>query len=623
MIFWCALALLPPQEPPLFENERDLYGGQRDVVGPARRPQPISRAPSSVYRLSSDDLDKLGVLSLGDALRRVPGLEVTRISATELNVSGRGMNDESSAAQGIMGLLDGRQTYNEFLGGVLWNALPVDLEDIESVEVLNGPASFLYGPNALHGLINIVTRSPLSFPEDRVMLRGSAGSYASNFQSLTYVRREGSTGLKVKLVHDDIDPFEGDDENTRDKTYAELRFETVLDEHRFDVTAGIGRQKADVLLAAFGVVGTEVYRNHIDEGFLKALYTWGGLRAHITWTRFRSDSFASRGIYSSFSVVTDVPDIDLQYAFDPAGGHTVTAGVGYRRASFETEDPDISLGRHATGLGWVFVQDEIELAEKLWVTAGLRLDDHSVAGTSTAPRLAAVWEAAPGHTVRASAGVGYRNPSLRELWLDLPVATLLGPGRIMGNRDLDPERTRLVEAAYVAERLGPFGARATLFYSRIDDLIHFVGAQPQNNGNEEVSGGEAELDVLLSESFLLFGNYTYISRRDRDSGRINRGAPRNTGNAGLRFTNSGGWGAILWATAFDSTQFDDPTGLTTPEKADAYALLNARVSWSFSLAKARGSLFVQGLNILDHDHREHPEGDSYGAILSGGVDLAW
>ncbi len=623
--------LLALQDPP-FPNESALFDVVQDVTV-FRRPQPLSRAPSSVGVLTEDDLAKLGMRTLSDALRIVPGLEVSRISATEVNISARGMNDESSAAQGIMGLLDGRQTYNEFLGAVLWEQLPVHPQDIEQVEVLRGPASFLYGPNALHGLVNIVTRSPLSYEADRVFLHASGGSYKSNTESLIYVRRKGDTGLKVKIVRDDIDQFEGRD-NTRDKVFLEGRFETRIEEHLVDVTAGIGEQKSDVLIAPFGGINREVFENRIEDGFLKALYTWSGLRVQASWTRFQSESELRENVYTPFSLELDMADVDVQYAFAPVSGHTVTAGLGYRRASFETRDEDISLGRHATGLGWVFIQDEMEVTDNLWITGGLRLDDHSVAGSSLSPRLAIVWDVAPGQTLRASAGIGYRNPSLRELWLELPVE--VAPGvrvPIHGNHDLEAEKLRSMELAYGGTALGFLRLRATAFYNLLDRLIHFVDRDPlpalaldlgpENNGKEQTMGGEAEADFLLSESFLAFGNVTYVVRRDRDSGDSNRGAPRTTGNLGVRYTNSHGWAAILWATAFEGIQFEDPNGDPLRGKAPGYALLNARVSYSFALDAAKGTVFIQGLNILDHDHQEHPQGDFYGAIVTAGVDLSW
>ncbi len=629
LILWLALqdpvpaGMTNQASPPTYFNEGDLFQQPTDVTGAARRPQPLSRAPSSVVVLTRDDLEKLGTRTLTDALRSVRGLEVTRISATEVNISARGMNDESSASQGIMGLLDGRQTYNEFLGTVLWESLPVQIQDIERVEVLLGPGSFLYGPNALHGLINIKTRSPLSYDADRVSLYAAGGSYASNTESLVYVRRQGNTALKVKLLRDDINQFDGGDD-TRNKLFGEIRFETRLGAHTIDLTAGVGKEKSDVLIAPFATAGKEVFENDIEEGFLKALYTWGGFRAQTSWTRFLSDSELRFDVYTPFSLKMDVVDLDLQYDVASMAGHTLTTGVGGRRASFNTEDEDVSLGRHTTRVLWAFIQDEWELAGNFWVTGGLRVDDHSEAGSSLSPRLALVWEVEPGHTLRVSAGVGYRNPSLREIWLDLPVE--VAPGvklPIAGNEDLKPEKLRSTELAYAGRLFGFLKLRTAAYYNLVDRLIHFVGLQPQNNGKDEVFGGEAEAEFLLSESLMVFGNYTYVVRRDRDTHEANTGAPRNAGNAGIRFTNSGGWGATLWVTAVDTIQFVDPNGDPLEGEAEAYALLNARVSYSFTIDATRGTVFVQGLNILDHDHREHPHGDSYGAVVNAGVEVSW
>lgn len=602
-------------------NERELFDLPREVVGAARRPQPLSRAPSSVDVLYADDLLKLGVRELSDALRVLPGLEVTRISATEANVSARGMIDESSASQGIMGLLDHRQVFNEFLGTPIWETLPVLIEDIERVEVLRGPASFLYGPNALHGLVNIVSRSPLSYEANQVVLRASGGTYDAHRESVVVVRREGDSALKVSLFRDDIDQFEGRD-NTRDKAVGELRFETILDVHRVDVSVGYARQKADILIAPFSIVPKEVFENDLREGFVRALYAWEGLRAQVTWTRFLGESDPREGIYAPFTTMIDTADVDLHYAFEPMAGHTLTAGVGYRRASFETEDLDVSEGRHATGVAWAFIQDELELAEELWLTGGLRVDHHSVCGFSVAPRLALVWQVAPGQTLRTSAGVGYRNPSLREIWLDLPLPGV-GPVSIQGNPELEAEKLRSLELSYFGESLGPFRVKATAFVNFMDRLIHFIGTRPENNGKEETFGGEAEVDLLLGESFLLFGNATYVVRRDRETEETNRGAPRSAGNLGARYSSSRGWSAMLWATAFERVQFEDPQGHRLPGEAAGYAMLNGRVSYRFSWGEAKGTVFAQGQNLLDHEHKEHPQGEAYGLLLSAGVELTW
>ncbi len=80
---------------------------------------------------------------------------------------------------------------------------------------------------------------------------------------------------------------------------------------------------------------------------------------------------------------------------------------------------------------------------------------------------------------------------------------------------------------------------------------------------------------------------------------------------------------MLWVTFFDDVEFRDATGAVSLGAVDEYALLNGRLSYPLRLSRADGSLFIQGFNLLDHDHRENPAGDSYGLILVGGLDLAF
>ncbi len=588
-----------------------------------------------------DDLPTLGVRFLSDTLRLAPGLEVQRMSSTESGVSVRGYNDDSSASQGILGLLDGRQVYNEFFGGVVWEMLPVTLEDIEQVEVLRGPGSFLHGPNAMHGLVAIRTRSPLQYKDEEVRTWSSYGSYRSSTAGALYVRREPTMGFKGKVVWDDLSGFDPRDRNAKDKSFLELRYETLLggsQDHRLDITGGASQQKVNILIPSFGGLPAAQFANDTLEGFVRVNHTYQELKTQVSWTRFESVSLPDQ-IFAPFEVILDTLDADMQFSKRFFESHTVTVGTGHRVAAFETEDLDVSEGRHDTGLSWAFVQDEIEIQKELWLTLGFRVDRHSVTGSNVSPRLAAVWKFAAGgedrgkdedrgHYLRASAGSGFRNPSLRELWFNMPV----GPATIRGNKDLEAEQMRSFELGYWGQPRGDFRMRANVYYNLVDRLVNFLQDpaappgtfRPQNDDKEDAYGAELELEQQFRDDLHGFANYSYGIRRDRDTHRRNPAAPRHKANAGLRKTfNEERITAVLWATFFDDVEFVDPAGGGAIGAVDAYTLLNARISWRPPLGDGRSHVFLQAFNLLDHDHREHPEGDSYGLILMGGVELVW
>lgn len=620
---------LPPPPPPKIDPSGNLL--------------PRSSATTTV--ISGEHAESLGVRFVVDVLRIAPGLEVQRMSSTESSVSLRSYNDDSSSSQGVMGLYDGRQVYNEFFGAVLWDNLPVTLDDTRQVEIIRGPGSFLYGPNAMHGLVNIISKSPLDYPKDhQVFMHAAYGSYRSDLETFTYVRRDGDAALKVKVGHEDISGFDYPHGNTKDKGFIEARFETLLGgdlDHRLDFSGGASQQRFNILIPTFSGLPNVVFSSEADEPFARATYALGDFKVKSSWTEFDAVTVPDR-VYTGFDIVVDVVDLDIQYT-GRIGAHVATAGIGERYATYETSDADVSRGRHRTRLGWLYFQDEWKITPEIDLTGGLRIDDHSVVGTHLSPRLALVWQvdrgsAKPGgeprpeepytgQVLRATAGYGYRNPSLRELWFDMPVFG--GFGTIAGNRDLDPEFMRSFEVGYWGRPIDFVQIECSVYYNRIDDLVEYRQPNPPvpvfaptNVGEEEAYGVETRVEANVADPLFAFATHAFEIRRDRETHDRNPAAPRHKAGAGLRYEDKP-WGAMLWATFFDDIEFIDTATGASLGKLDEYALLNARVWRTFKLPGVDGRIFLQAFNLLDHDHREHAQGESYGLLFMGGLDLAW
>ena len=84
----------------------------------------------------------------------MPGLNITQVSARDINVTSRAPT--GTLATGQLALLDGRSLYQDFFGFVMWDFLPVDLSEIKQIEVIRGPASAVWGANALYGVVNVI-----------------------------------------------------------------------------------------------------------------------------------------------------------------------------------------------------------------------------------------------------------------------------------------------------------------------------------------------------------------------------------------------------------------------------------------------------------------------------------
>src|SRR4051794_39359679 len=128
------------------------------VVSASKSDTALIDAPVTMSVLTSEQLKSTSATNYGDLLRGVPGVNVIQLSARDINVTSRQATSTLSNTQLV--LLDGRSVYLDFFGLVLWDFLPTNTADIKQIEVIRGPASAVWGANALTGVVNIITKSP-------------------------------------------------------------------------------------------------------------------------------------------------------------------------------------------------------------------------------------------------------------------------------------------------------------------------------------------------------------------------------------------------------------------------------------------------------------------------------
>src|SRR6476659_3818480 len=132
------------------------------VVSASKIEQQLVNAPATMTVIPTMAIQVSSANNYADILRSVPGLNVTQISARDINVTSRAST--SSLATTQLTLLDGRSLYQDFFGFTMWDFMPVNLNDIKRIEVVRGPASAVWGANAMNGVINVITKSPRENP---------------------------------------------------------------------------------------------------------------------------------------------------------------------------------------------------------------------------------------------------------------------------------------------------------------------------------------------------------------------------------------------------------------------------------------------------------------------------
>src|SRR5579862_975438 len=132
----------------------ELFSVQVTSVG--RKAQQLNTAPAAVFVLTAEDIRRSGATCIPEALQWVPGLTVLRVDGRSWVVSARG--GAKPYADKILVMIDGRSLYTPLFSGVIWDSIGVPMQDIEQIEVVRGPGAVMWGPNAVNGVINIITR---------------------------------------------------------------------------------------------------------------------------------------------------------------------------------------------------------------------------------------------------------------------------------------------------------------------------------------------------------------------------------------------------------------------------------------------------------------------------------
>ena len=128
------------------------------VVSASRVEQEIVNAPAAIAVIPTEVIETQAASNFGDLLRQAPGVNVTQLSSTHYSVTSRGSSSALATSQLV--LVDGRSVYQDFFGFTSWDFLSVGLDDLERIEVVNGPASAIWGANAMSGVVNLITKAP-------------------------------------------------------------------------------------------------------------------------------------------------------------------------------------------------------------------------------------------------------------------------------------------------------------------------------------------------------------------------------------------------------------------------------------------------------------------------------
>jgi len=200
---WAQAAPTSPAEEKK-EAEDTIKREEVVVVTASKVESTLVNAPATVSVIGSDVLATTPAQNYGDLLRSVPGLNVIQMSARDINITSRQATSTLSNSQ--LALLDGRSIYLDFFGLILWDLVPSGTAEIKQIEVVRGPASAVWGANALTGVVNIITKPPRELAKEATgnltltggLINRGAGSRKDDGNGYAY----GASGFIAQAPND-------------------------------------------------------------------------------------------------------------------------------------------------------------------------------------------------------------------------------------------------------------------------------------------------------------------------------------------------------------------------------------------------------------------------------------
>ncbi len=469
--------------------------------------------------LDFDEIDEKLMMTPGDVVMMLNEMGGMRVQATSPSLGAASVRIQGMKGRYTRFLSDGLPLFGERVSLGLMQIPPMDLG---RVEVIKGATSSLYGAGAIGGVVNLVSRRPGPTTERQVLVNRSTrgATDVAAWYSAPISDRWGLTwlGSVNGQRRNDID---------RDGWADVPRYERVVVRPRlyWDNRAGrslfataggtwedrIGGTMPGTVLQAIGPYVEALRTRRGDVGATFQTVSGGG----VMWTA--RGSWVTQHQTHELGETTERDERDTAFleitARRAVARHTVVAGVAFQRDRFRPTDlPQFAYLYAVPG---VFVQDDVDIARWLVVSASLRVDRHNRFGAFASPQMSGIvrrglWSS------RISFGTGFSAPTPITEETDAA-----GLSRLTVESPLQAERGRSLSID-LTRRHGPLSATLTAFYSKVtrpvevDRADRFVLA---NQGGPTTNVGLEALGIWSAQGFSLVGNYTFVRSRESDAGR--------------------------------------------------------------------------------------------------------
>lgn len=557
----------------------------------------LLKAPASISVVTKEDIKLNASMDVMDAVRQTPGITFQgRSSGGRQVMSIRGMSSDKT-----MFLVDGRRTLgsDDVFGhsNFQYNWLPMNA--IESIEVVRGPLSALYGSDALGGVVNVRTKPIPDVWSGSVFTRAgfaesdggddiNGGINLSGPLSDKFGMLLSYTYSQVDEVFSDEDPKLSELEDKESQNlFARLNF-LPSEKHRIIVNFGMTDENR--------FYDQSSYRNayDLDKQMYSASYdgeydafdlSVGAYHSELEQVNSRTNGYTPTNPQTLKNST-----LDSSIGFDIDDQHSMLVGAEIRQETLL--HPDIVGGKKEVQYLATFIQDDWMLTDNLNATLGLRWDEHESFGAEFSPRAYLVYTFNDSWLVKGGYSHGFRAPTVKQSSPEYSYVSSSGAHEFMGNEDINPETSDNYELnmSYSSERMV---LGVTAFYNEINGLIESVciencSTDPdydsdysqlrtyKNIDQAIIYGLETQLDIRLTDQWSFNASHAYLNTEDKSTGEELDERSDHIINSAISWTDTDSGLSLRLRAEYLGEQWNNDVQMPS------YTLVHAHGSWDMT-----------------------------------------
>ena len=589
--------------------------------------QKTFEAPSAVSIISSEEIEKFGYQTLGEALNSLSGFYYSydrNYSYTGV----RGFSRPSDYNNRILVLINNHpMNENVFGSSAMGTDLGLSLRSIERIEVVRGPGSSLYGTGAMFAVINIITKSGMSFDKTSVSFgAGNLGDYSATFNYGTEISNDFEVFLSTEYFNrkgKDLYFEEYDDQSTNNGLAVDLdkdRYTGVfakVNYKRLQFQGKFSTREKYIPTGVYGINFNDKRTKTIDDvNFAELSYT-----LPIDGTKQISflssiDNYKYSGVFPyDTSLQSDAADglwttFNTNFDWEVSSANHLIAGIEYKgslKSEYRIWDEtgEIFKINNLSSVRSVYLQDEFQPLTHLSFMASIRYDDYSNTSALFSPRGVIVYNLSGSTTLKLIYGAAFRAPNTYELYYE-DISTNFKP-----NPSLTSEKITTLELVAEQKLFNNFYGIFSLYSYKVNNLIDQKfdisdsSLQFINYNNVSTNGFEVDLNYYPFDNIKTFFRYSYQYAIDNELKLNLSNSPKHLLRAGIIFP--------MLNTFYCATElFYESSRLTVYDtKTRDFLLMNLSFSTKTFMDYFKASLSIKNLfnitykNPGGYEHVQH------------------